>query len=181
MSAAVDPDEHARLGHPFAPAAVPGWSSTSHRRQAGLGEHPSQRPFGDADAFPLGEQVREVGRVHLDIRGRGQLDESIAQRVIESVGWDATPVAVDQGRCSLIRAIPGQQPPHRADRQTQVCGRLGRTQFASQYMVEHQESLLRSLVQRDRLPRRHMTEGDEVAGRLGVTDSLAVHTARSRA
>ena len=175
MSAAIDLEEHAGPGHPLAAAAVAPWSPPPHRRQAGLGEDPAQRPLRDDDALALSEQVREMGTVDIRIRGRRQLHESGPQPVREPVGRDPAAVAVDERDGALVGVVARQQPLHRAHRAVQIRGRLPGRQLTGQDMVEHPEPLLCLSVQRDRLPRLHVTEGDKVAGRLRVTDLLAVH------
>jgi hypothetical protein len=47
-------------------------------------------------------------------------------------------------------------------------------QLAGEHVVEDEYPMLRPRIQLDRLP-FHVVEGDEVAGRLSVTESLAVH------
>jgi hypothetical protein len=174
--AAIDLEEHARLGHPLATEPVTPRPPSSHRRQPGLGEDPAQRPLGHDDALPLGEQVREVGSVDTLVCRRCQLHEPGPQLVVESVGRDPSTVAVDERGGTLVGVVAHQQPPHRAHREVQIRGRLPGRHLTGQDVVEHPEPLLCLSVQRDRLPRLHVTEGDKVAGRLWVTDSLAVHT-----
>ncbi len=172
--AAVDLQEQARLAHALATAAMARGTTPAHRRQPGLGEDPAQAPLRHHDALAIGEQVREVGPVHVPVRRRGQLGKPGPERVTQAVGRDPAAVAVGEGPCSLL-SVACQEPSHRADRQSEVAGGLGRGQLACQDVVEDIEPLLCSLVQRDRLPRLHVLEGDKVAGRLGLTNSLAVH------
>jgi len=173
MAAAVDLQEHPRLGHALATAAVTSGTPTPDRRQAGLGEDPPQAPLCHRDALALGEQVREVGPVHVPVGRRGQLGESSPERVIEAVGRDPATVAVDEGGRALV-PVAGEEPADRAHREVQIASGLGRGQLAREDVVEDIQPLLCSLVQRDRLPRVHVLESDKVAGRLGLTVSLAV-------
>jgi hypothetical protein len=176
VPAAVDLQEHARLGHPFAATAMSPRTASPHRRQTGLGEDPPERPLGHDDSLALGEQVREMGAVDTRIRRPGELDEPGPQHVVEPIGGDPSLVAMDERSRALVGVVARQEPAHRADREVQVGGRLPRGQFTGQDVVEHPQPLLCSSVQCDRLPRLHELEGDKVAGRLWVTDSLAVHS-----
>ena len=176
MATAVDLQEHARLAHAFTTAAVTARPSPSHRGQAGLGEDAAQGALGDVDVLALGEQVREMGPVHVRIRRRGQLDEPGPAFLVEPVRRDPAPVPMHERCGAIVTPVSRQQPSDGPDRESQVPGCLSRGQFAGQDMVEDVEPLLCSGVQRDRLPRLHGFEGDKVAGRLGLTDSLAVHT-----
>lgn len=176
VPAAIDLEEHACLGHPLATEPVTPRPSSSHRRQPGLGEDPAQRPLGHDDPLPLGEQVREVGSVDALVCRRCQLHEPGPQLVVESVGRDPAAVAVDERGSTLVGVVARQQPPHRAHREVQIRSRLADRHRTGQDVVEDPKPLLCLSVQRDGLPRLHVTEGDKVAGRLWVTDSLAVHT-----
>ena len=142
MAAAVDLQEHARLGHPLATEPVAPGSPAPYGRQAGLGEDPAQRALGHHDALTLREQVREMGTVHPRVRRRRELREPCPQRLVESVRRDPSLVAVDERCGTLLGVIARQEPPQRAHREVKVGGRFLRGQLTGQDVVEHPEALL---------------------------------------
>jgi hypothetical protein len=176
VTGAVDLEEHPGLAHPLPALPGTGRSPSAHRRHAVLVEDPAQRPGGHGDPLALGEQVREVRPVDAGIGGGGELDEPLAQLGRHPVRRRTAAVPVHQGGHAIGSAVPGQQPPHRAQAHPEQRRGIRGRQLTDKDMVEHPQALLRACIQRDRLPRVHVSEGDKVAGRLAVTDSLAVHT-----
>jgi hypothetical protein len=116
-----------------------------------------------------------MGPVDSLVRRRRQVHEPLAQRVVEAVGRDPSAVAVHERGGALVGVVARLEAAHRAHREMEVGGRVLGRDLTGQEVVEYPESLLCLSIQRDRLPRLHVTEGDKVAGRLWVTDSLAVH------
>jgi len=105
----------------------------------------------------------------------GELDEPLAQPVGDTVDGRPPGVAVNQ-HCDAGRpAIAGEQAAHVAFREAEIDSRFSRREFACEDVVEDQHAVLCPAVQLDCLPRLHSCEGDKVAGRLWLTDSLAVH------
>ena len=154
-------------------------SAPPDRGQAGLGEDPAEASLGDLKALALGEEVGQVGSVDVAIATRRELHEPATDGVIDPVRRHPSDVAVDQCGRPLGAAVPGDQAPDGADRDPQHAGRLLAAQLAGPDVVQDQQPSLRSGIQRDCLPRLHGLEGDKVAGRLWVTESLAVHTSRA--
>jgi hypothetical protein len=177
VAAPVDLEEQARLGHPLPAGAMAPRAPGPGRGQARLGEDPAQGPLRDDDPLPLGEQVGEVGPVGARVRGGGELEEAGAGLVVEAVGGDPAPVAVDERGGRAVGAIRREEAPNRPDRQLEIGRRHRGRDLPGEQVVEDVQAVLGTSVQGDRLP-LHGGEGDKVAGRLWVTDSLAVHTGR---
>ena len=109
--------------------------TASHGRHAGFRQYPAQRAGGDRERLALGQQLREVGAVHLRVSGRGQLHQALPQSLVKAVGRSTAPVGVDEpGR--PFRPIRRQQPPDLAHREFQVRRGLVRRELADEDVGE---------------------------------------------
>lgn len=134
MAAAVDAQQLAFMGHPFAPTPVARRPAGPDRPDGGLGEDPAEGPLGDIEALALGEQFGQVAVVDPGIRRRGKLDDAVTDRSGDALGRGPATVAVDQsGR--TVGPIPSEQPADLADRQVQDPGRLVGRQTPGQDVV----------------------------------------------
>ena len=96
--AAVQLDQHALLGHPLPTDSVFGWTAAPGTAQSNVQQDPPQGGPADVNAFPLGQQFREVGVVDASVPGPSQLRHVDDQRLGRGIDGSATAVAMCQSR-----------------------------------------------------------------------------------
>ena len=175
MATAVDLQELPFARHPLPAAAVLRRATRADGRQASLGQDPPERPLGDRDPLPLGQEFGQVGVVDPGIRRPGQLDEPGPPGVVESVG--RRPAAVAVGERARILHVAGEQAADLAGREPEDPRRLLDRQAAGDDVLEYIATVLGPRVQLGlSVLGFHAPEGDKVTGRLARTESLAVHS-----
>ena len=79
MGAAIEEDEHARLGHALSAAAMPWRPAASWTVDAGLVQDATDGGAGQPEALPLGEELGEVLMIDAGIGALGQGDHALAR------------------------------------------------------------------------------------------------------
>ena len=98
VMAAVHLDQHSLPGHPLPTDPVFGRSAAAGTAQPSVQQDPSQSGPADVDAFPLRQQLREVGVVDAGVPSASQVRHVGDQRLGRGVSRSATAVAVGQSR-----------------------------------------------------------------------------------
>ena len=174
MATAVDLEELALAGHPFAPTAVTWWAAGPGRGDPARRQDPADGAGRQIELVGLlRERLGEVDRVEPGIRRLGQFDDARPGRVVESIDRDPAAIAVDPAT-RAGRSIALDEPAGLADRQLEDLRCRLHGQLIGQDMGEDIQALLCSAVQRDRLPRFHGHESDKVAVPLARTESLSL-------
>ena len=107
--AAVQLQQHPRLGHPLATKTVLRRAPTPRTADARLGENAAHRGPAQVDAFAFAEQFGEVGVVGAFVAAGGQFHHGGSLGGRDSIVGTAATVAV--GQCGgAILAISRQQP-----------------------------------------------------------------------
>ena len=146
VMAAVQLDQHPRLGHPLAAGTVLRRAPATWTADACPGENSPHRGPAEVDALPLAQQLGEVGVVGALVALGGQFYHRGSLRWRDGVVGTAAAVAVGEGSSSLT-AVGRQQPAGLALAHPQKVGGLGDGHLVFQNRVQHVESGLFSLVQ----------------------------------
>ncbi len=176
MARAVGLQEHPGPRQALPAAAVAGRPMDVRGRQPRLGKDPPQRPLRHRDPLALGEQLGQMGPVDPGIGARGKPHQALAEDRLDPVGGCPAGVPVAQGGRPLAR-IGRQQAAHLARGAVQDGRPLLEGQGPVGEVYQHLLSLLGSSVMVGSRSSVHARHSDKVAGRLRVTESLAVHTA----
>jgi len=123
--------------------------------------------MGQREAVPLGQEFAEVLVVEPGVRRLGELDDVSPGGVIHAPGRATTAVAMDQG-LGAVPAVRPAQTPDLTGGEAQEVGRFGHVNLAAIQGGEHDELLLRTLRQDDRVP----IHASRIRGGGGRTFSL---------
>ena len=146
MVAAVNLDQHPRLGHTLPADPVFGWSTPAGVGQACSGKDAAHRLTAEVNALTLSQQIREVSVVCAGVMRPGQIHNCRSHVIGNDIRWLTSPVPVSQGGGTLL-AICCQNSPGLAFRNPQNLGSLGHRQMVFQHVVQYLKPYLLSLVQ----------------------------------
>ena len=167
MGAAIEEDEHARLGHALPAAAMPWRPAPSRTAEAGFVQDAMDGGAGQPEAFPLGEELGEVLMIDSGIGPLGQGDHPVTRGLSGPPGRLASLVAVDEGR-GATDAVSTPQAPDLSDTPAQKLSGLRHEELAALQGHHYHDALLHFGGQSNR-PLRH-TAGVRAPG--GRTFSL---------
>ena len=130
MGAAIEEDEHARLGHALPAAAMARGPAAAGTGEAGLVQDAMDGGAGQPEVLPLGEELGEVLMVDPWVGPSGQGDHALARRLSGPPGRRSPVVAVDKGR-GAADAIRAAQPADLSDTPAQELSGLGHEKLAA--------------------------------------------------
>ncbi len=167
---AIQLGEHAFLGHPLTPSAMPGWATSTGARDAGRFEDTAQRGVGHHEVLALGEQVLEVLVVGAGVPGPSQDGHTVSEGVGQAAGRAVPPVAVNQ-RGRAAEPVGSAQTSRLPDGEADQPRGFGHGDLPSRESVEDDEALL-GTVRQDDLPhsavRNSPGRGEDIfTGELG--------------
>ena len=141
--AAVDLEEHARLGAALSPAAVARGTALAGARQADLAANASHAGTRDGDAVVFGEDVGQVMVVIVGVMGGSQGSHILPYFRRKAPLGRPTPVTVDQA-CRTVSAILSQETPHVAQGELQLPSGLGASPSSGKNLGDYEQALLLS-------------------------------------
>ena len=130
MGAAIEEDEHARLGHALPATAMPRRPAAAGTADADLVQNAMEGGAGQPEALPLGEEFGEVLMIDSRIGLLGQGDHLVPRGLIGPPGRLSPLVAVDEG-CGAADAVPTPQAPDLPDTPAQELSGLGHEELAA--------------------------------------------------
>ena len=148
VMAAVQLDQHPRLGHPLAAETVLRRAPTAGTADARFGENAPHRGPAQVDALAFAEQFGEVGVVGAFVAAGGQFHHGGSLGRRDGIVGTAAAVAVGQRRRAML-PVGRQHPAGVAWGYAQHLGGLGDGHLVFQNGVQHGKSGLFFLVQRN--------------------------------
>lgn len=144
MVAAVALDEHPRLGHALAPAAMARRTAGAWAVDAGGPENPVEGGAGEDETLVVLEELTEVLEIHPHVGRPHQAHEALAEGIGHARGRDPTLIAMDEcggtplpiGRAEALRLPDGS---------SQKRGGISHLEFSALESIEDHETL-RSLL-----------------------------------